>query len=558
MAGTTVEVLLSQAAAALEAGRWQAARDAFAGALGRVDSADAWMGLAQAAWWLGDTRESVDAAAHAFRLYRRADDTSSAVEAAVWLGLTYKSDYANTAAAAGWLGRAERLLTGQPAGPLHAWVWLVRAYRNPDLADAEALTTRAVVVARAAGDVDTELVCLSQLGHIRVGMGRTEEGFALIDEAMAAVLGGEGSRLDSVVYVCCDMLSACDLACDAERAAQWCRVADDFIQTYGCPFLYAECRTLYGGLLVSVGRWVEAERELGAAVRITLDGAPALHARATVRLANLRLRQGRLEECAALLDEIEAGVRAEAEASLLRAALCLARGDGPAAGQVLEHRLQRLGSHRALRAEALELLVPAHLAAGSTERASNAAEQLAALVIEDQQDRVAAAALTARGRVAAADGDNGVAEAAFEAALSIWSALELPYETACCQLDQAALLGSARPEVTADQARRALSTFERLGAARQADRAAALLRSIGRPARPQPRSREALTSRERQVLDLLAIGLSNPEIAQRLYISRKTAAHHVSSILAKLLVRNRAEAAAFAQRTSPALNGPAD
>ena len=195
---------------------------------------------------------------------------------------------------------------------------------------------------------------------------------------------------------------------------------------------------------------------------------------------------------------------------------------------------------------------------GRPQGASNAADQLAALVIEDQRDRVAAAALTARGRVAAAVGDSGVAEAAFEAALSIWSALELPYETACCRLDLAALLGSSRPDVTADQARRALSSFERLGAARQADRAAALLRSIGRPARSQPRSREALTARERQVLDLLALGLSNPEIAQRLYVSRKTTAHHVSSILAKLQVRNRAEAAAFAERTGRALDGPAD
>ena len=92
----------------------------------------------------------------------------------------------------------------------------------------------------------------------------------------------------------------------------------------------------------------------------------------------------------------------------------------------------------------------------------------------------------------------------------------------------------------------ALATFERLGAAASANDAAALLRELGAPARTGRRTIDVLSEREQEVLALVAIGLPNPEIAQRLYISRKTAANHVSNILVKLGLRNRAELVAYA------------
>ena len=102
--------------------------------------------------------------------------------------------------------------------------------------------------------------------------------------------------------------------------------------------------------------------------------------------------------------------------------------------------------------------------------------------------------------------------------------------------------------------RAALATFERLGAKPDAARATRRLRALG--ARSIPRGPRAttrvnpalLTEREVEVLGLVAAGKSNREIAAQLYLSPKTAGHHVSAILAKLGVATRADAADQARR----------
>ncbi|MFW6187763.1 MAG: response regulator transcription factor, partial [Actinomycetota bacterium] len=83
-------------------------------------------------------------------------------------------------------------------------------------------------------------------------------------------------------------------------------------------------------------------------------------------------------------------------------------------------------------------------------------------------------------------------------------------------------------------------------ASRALDAAARLLRELGGGTGPRPRSAGELTSREQEVLGLIALGMSNARIARTLGISEKTAAHHVSRILMKLGVPNRAAAAARA------------
>jgi DNA-binding NarL/FixJ family response regulator len=99
-----------------------------------------------------------------------------------------------------------------------------------------------------------------------------------------------------------------------------------------------------------------------------------------------------------------------------------------------------------------------------------------------------------------------------------------------------------------DDAVRAVHLFEDLGADRSARRLRAMLRARGITV-PRGRSRASrehaagLTERQAEVLDLLADGLSNAEIADHLFISHRTVENHVAAILRKLDVTDREEAA---------------
>jgi predicted amidohydrolase len=128
---------------------------------------------------------------------------------------------------------------------------------------------------------------------------------ALLDEAMAGSLGGEGGSRDTVVFTSCHMIASCSRCAEFERAVQWVRAADRFTKRFGCPFLWAFCRTLYGGVLYAAGDWGQAEEELQAAVEMSKDSLAALHGQALASMAELRLAQGRVEEAERLVSGFE-------------------------------------------------------------------------------------------------------------------------------------------------------------------------------------------------------------------------------------------------------------
>jgi DNA-binding CsgD family transcriptional regulator len=258
----------------------------------------------------------------------------------------------------------------------------------------------------------------------------------------------------------------------------------------------------------------------------------------------VRVRQGRFEEAERLLE----GSESRPAARQVLAAIALSRGDLALAEDLARLCLEGEGGSGPSCAPLLELLVSICLAREDLDGAREALDRLTPLATGCGNGPMTAAAELAAGRVRAAEGDERAASH-LQAALEAFSALDLPLEAARAQLELARALAPVAPAGAVAEARLALTAFEQLGAGADADATASLLRSLGvRAARAGPKGIGVLTKREREVLSLLALGLSNPEIAARLYLSRKTVQHHVAHVLAKLDLGSRAEAAAYAAR----------
>jgi DNA-binding NarL/FixJ family response regulator len=553
-----VELLLTAGRQALDQGAWTDAERSFRAVLERRELPEAFAGLGDALWWLGETEDAVRFQEDAYAAFRRRPDPLQAALTTIALYFLYRISLGNTTAARGWLGRLARLVEDFELAPLAGWVLLIRAHDSDDPAAAGDRARQARELARRFGDADLELCALSQLGASLVQQGRLKEGGALLDEAMAGSLGGEGERLQTVVYTSCNMISSCSQVAEVERATQWIHAADGFSRRYGSPHLYTHCRAYYGSLLYATGDWAGAQREFEAALRIGRSAEPALYGEALAGFAQLRLAQGRIEEAERLLDGFEDHVTS---ASVL-AALRLDRGEPAAAVRILRRRLRELeererirpGSYRAGAAANLEasvllgLLVTAQIERQAVAEALTTAHRLARLAADSGCEAIRARAERALGRALAANDDANAADH-LERALTCFASLEMPFEVARTRLLLARTLADKDRETAAAETAAALTGFEALGAARDADAAAALLRSLGvRAARSRRKEAATLSRREREVLELLGEGLSNRELAERLFLTRKTVEHHVRGVLTKLGLRSRAEAAAYAVR----------
>lgn len=564
MVTSDVPERLAAAARAMKAGDWSAAKHAFETVLEQHESPEALAGLGDALWWLGETENAIRHQERAYAAFRRRSDPARAGLAAIALYFLFRVSLGNTAASRGWLGRAARLVDDSHLERLTGWIMLLRAHDTDDPSAAEVWARQAGEMALRFDDPDLELCALSQVGAALVQMGRVVEGEALLDEAMAASLGGEGERLETVVYTSCNMISACSEIAEVGRATQWIHAADGFIRRYGSLHLFATCRSSYARVLFATGDWAGAQRELDAALRIGDSAERALHGEALATLAEVRLAQGHPEEAERLLE----GFEDHFTSNLVLASIRLAQGDPDAARRIARRRLNEIDSHRrprtgsyrpgaarSVEAAALwELLAAVEIVAGSPKQALVAARRLEALARTSASDLISARSMRTVGLALANDPSysprtHGDARAYVEKALELFAHLGMPFEMARSHLLLARIIAVEHRAEAIAEAGSALSQFVSLGAVPGSDEAVALLRSLGaNAARHAPRGTGHLTRREGEVLELLGEGLSNRQIADRLFVTRKTVEHHVANVLAKLSLRSRSEATAYAVR----------
>lgn len=478
----------------------------------------------------------------AFVAYRNAGDFTAAARAARTVGWFRGWVFGEWAVHQGWILRARRLLEGSDDEHGRGWVVLDDALRGTDLEVQRLQYLEAINVARRTDDHDLECDATASLGMMLVFSGSIDQGMAHLDEALAAICGGEVSELPVVEGCLCGLISACEQTRDVGRADQWLRATSQVMQRDNLVAVAGHCRAHYAGILIAAGRWDDAEDELASALDLIPVGIAAWQS-ARCRLADLRLRQGKLEK----VEQLLAGLDHHPDAVAPLAALYLATSRSDLAVELLDRVLNSSTHEPHAVVPLLALSIDAHLTRGDLDSARQSTRRLTDLVNDQPSPYGSALAAVAHARLCTATGE-GDARVHWHQAVTLFASAQLPAETASARLELARVISVDRPTAAIAELEAAHQTFQELGARRDADQAAALIRTLGGPNKTGPKRRTELTRREDEVLELIALGLSNAEIGERLFISPKTAEHHVGRILSKLGLRSRAEAAAHAAR----------
>jgi DNA-binding CsgD family transcriptional regulator/tetratricopeptide (TPR) repeat protein len=448
-----------------------------------------------------------------------------------------------------------------------------------------AAAEEALSLAQQVGDAATQVIALCELACIESHSGDDAQALEIL--AGARSLARRVGALRPLLHAAINESHVLEGIGEHEQAAQVARTGIGNAQAYGLARTTGTFLAInVAEPLVSLGRWDEATEVIEHALALS---PPQLNRLALRVLAGeIELRRGRLAEARALAAAARtaltrSGYMGHKEGQYylplaqLETSLCLADGRPAHAldmvvaavdGFDLVHDPRYAWPLLTLGARACGVAAAASRDRAAAERADDLFGRLRMLagkmecsgpVQRASQLTFAAQADTAQAGTAQADTDRvGAGRRAsvhWDAAAAAWDRVSQPYQLAVATLraGEAALAAGDRDDA-AQRLRRTAELADGLGAHPLSEEVATLARSARLPMRagrggggPAP-GRLGLTTREFEVLRLVAAGRSNPEIAAELYISAKTASVHVSNILAKLGVSGRGEAAAAAHR----------
>lgn len=522
---------------------------------------------AEAARWAGDAWQAVELARRAAEQATGPDERARITERlgrCLW-------DTGDTAGADSAYAEAEAIAAGRPASALQATICASRARlamqagRYPQ---AETLARTAIDLARRNEAPAEQGRATAVLGMCRVLAGDVESGIALIRQAvpLATSWGDDEDRrriagnLAFALLIAGHTREACQTAVDALAIAR----RQNAIAGTGAALV---SNTIV--LLRLTGRWEEAERLSDEAFTEGVTAGQAL----LIRLARAELDMARGDhsaarenlDAAAYLGSRGTSVSIDADLALAEAGWSALAGDLGSAVASIDRAISVLDNGSEIRdlarACALGLRIEADLGAGfaarrspipSTDRAESLHERANRIGRDSTSPEIRAYCTTAEAEWSRLSGVSDVR--LWDAAAECWAALECPLELAYARFRLAEACLSTDRKAAVGQLRSAQEIATRLQAAPLSSAIADLgrrsrVRLAEEPAGAPTGSadRFGLTRREREVLDDLALGLTNKQIASRLFLSPRTVDVHVANILMKLGARTRAEAVAVAR-----------
>jgi class 3 adenylate cyclase len=443
--------------------------------------------LASAAYWTARPDETLAALERAFGASLDEGDNASASMVAFRVAEQHGMRL-SFSQAQGWAARAARLAEEDSEWPVHGWLLWMQGLLGWFQGDFEAAIghyDHALEFAVRSGDRDLHGMSLHDKGHALCLLGRVAEGTGLLDESMAAVVGGELGP-DAAGYVYCGMIGICSKLGDYRRAAEWTEATLRWCERESVPAFPGVCRIHKAELLRLAGSLTRAEEE----ARMACEELPRFNffsglGPANYEIGEVRRRLGDFRGAEEAFGRAhEFGFSPQPGLSLLR----LAQGNVGAAGSGIARALAESGGNHCLRVRLLAAHAEIAVAAGDLDAASSAADELESLVGEFEAASLHAISSGVRGLVRLSRGDATGALPDLRLARQTWQQIEAPYEVAELRLRLATAhreLGDR--DAALMEARAARDAFERLGAHPAAEAAGAFLGELASGAEPHER-----------------------------------------------------------------------